>query len=70
LTVLEVINAIDPIERIHTCPLGLDSHGPQLCLLHRRVDDALRMIEESFGQTTIKQIVASPSTIQPLCRLS
>jgi Rrf2 family nitric oxide-sensitive transcriptional repressor len=70
LTVLEVINAIDPIERIHTCPLGLDSHGTQLCLLHRRVDDALRMIEESFGQTTIKQIVASPSTIQPLCRLS
>jgi Rrf2 family nitric oxide-sensitive transcriptional repressor len=70
LTVLEVISAIDPIERIHSCPLGLVEHGSELCLLHRRVDDALRMIEESFGQTTIAQIVSSPSRAQPLCRLS
>lgn len=69
LTVLEVINAIDPIERITRCPLGLAEHGTQLCLLHRRVDDALQMIEETFGDTTIAQIVSSPSRLHPLCRV-
>lgn len=69
LTVLEVITAIDPIERIRTCPLGLEAHGTQLCLLHRRIDDAMRMMEESFGQTTINEIVSSPAESHPLCRL-
>src|SRR3569623_2015332 len=36
ITALEVINALDPIERIHTCPLKLKSHGTQLCPLHRK----------------------------------
>ncbi len=70
LTVLEVINAIDPIERISTCPLGLSEHGARLCLLHRRVDDAMQMIEDSFGSTTIEAIIADPSQAKPLCSLS
>src|SRR5262245_11875601 len=27
LTILEVVNAVDPIKRIKTCPLELSSHG-------------------------------------------
>src|SRR6185369_12131592 len=37
ITVLEVVNALDPIERIHTCPLKLKSHGTNLCALHRKL---------------------------------
>src|SRR5947209_18550484 len=36
LTILEVVNAIDPIRRIDHCPLGLAAHGVNLCPLHRR----------------------------------
>lgn len=33
LTILDVVNAVSPVERIHSCPLGLDSHR-KLCPLH------------------------------------
>src|SRR5438045_813686 len=44
LTILEVVNAVEPIRRITTCPLGLTAHGVRLCPLHRRVDDALALV--------------------------
>src|SRR5688572_29857748 len=30
LTILEVVNAVEPIQRIRTCPLGLTAHGVRL----------------------------------------
>src|SRR5690242_533609 len=41
LTILDIVNAVDPIRRITSCPLQLKSHGMQLCGLHRRLDSAL-----------------------------
>ncbi len=67
LSVLEVVNAIDPIERIHTCPLGIDSHGSQLCPMHRRIDDAMMQIERSFASVTISQLILEPAQSRPLC---
>lgn len=67
LTVLEVINAIDPIERIRTCPLGLEAHGATLCPMHRRIDQAMAMIEESFANSTIHELMTEPSPSRPLC---
>lgn len=67
LTVLEVINSVDPVERIMTCPLGLKSHGTHLCPMHRKVDDAIAVIEESFRSTTIRQLLDQPTTSKPLC---
>ena len=67
LSVLDVVNAIDPIERIHTCPLGLDAHGRTLCPMHQRIDDAMAAIEASFAHSTIADLLASPSPSQPLC---
>jgi len=69
LTVLEVINAIDPVERIHTCPLGLEAHAQVLCPLHRRIDNVLASIECEFGQTTIKQLIASQAPAHGECTL-
>ena len=31
LTILDVVNAVEPIERIKICPLGLSEHGSNLC---------------------------------------
>jgi len=67
LTVLDVVNAIDPMERIVTCPLGLESHGTDLCPMHRRIDDAMAAIEASFGASTIQDLIARPTGSRPLC---
>ena len=67
LTILEVVNAVEPLQRIHTCPLGLDAHGVRLCPLHRRLDNALAMVEEAFGNSTLAEILAEPSRSKPLC---
>lgn len=67
LTILEVVNAVDPINRIAECPLGLASHGTRLCPLHRRLDNALEMVEEAFGATTLAEVLAEPTTSIPLC---
>lgn len=67
LTVLEVINAIDPIERIRTCPLGLESHGTTLCPLHRRIDDAMAMIEDAFAKVIVYELMHDNSPSKPLC---
>ena len=70
LTLLEVVQAVDPINRILTCPMGLPSHGKLLCPLHSRIDKALEALEEAFGNTTIHQILndaTSPS--KPLCEV-
>ena len=67
LTILEVVAAVDPICRIKTCPLGLASHGVQLCPLHKRVDDALAEVERAFGATTFAEVLADPNPSIPLC---
>lgn len=67
LTILEVVNAVDPIKRIKTCPLELTSHGVKLCPLHRRVDNALAMVEDAFRQTTLAEVLAEPTESVPLC---
>lgn len=67
LTILEVVNAVEPIERIKTCPLGLKSHGANLCPLHRRVDNALAMVEQAFASSTLAEVLAEPTTSHPLC---
>lgn len=67
ITILEVVNAVEPIQRIRTCPLGLSAHGVRLCPLHRRLDDALASVEAAFEQTTLAEILAEPTSSMPLC---
>jgi hypothetical protein len=62
-----VINAVDPIKRIRTCPLGIPSHGTNLCSMHRRLDDAYALIEKSFAESTIAEIVNEETNSQPFC---
>ena len=60
ISVLEVVTAVDPVRRIHTCPLGLAAHGTNLCPLHRKIDDAARSIEDAFRITTIGSLTGVP----------
>ena len=68
MTVLEVVNAVDPIKRIDRCPLGIDSHGTNLCPLHKRLDDATALVEQSFASTMIAELLAEPGRSTPLCQ--
>ena len=67
ITLLMVVNAVDPIQRIETCPLGLPNHGGNLCPLHRRVDDAACAIIETFGSSTLETLVTEKAGSRPLC---
>jgi Rrf2 family protein len=69
LTILEVVNAVEPIQRIKTCPLGLKSHGVRLCPLHRRIDDALAHVEAAFAATTLAEVLSEPTHSPPLCEV-
>ena len=67
LSLLEVIHAVEPINRIETCPLGLEAHGKRLCPLHKRMDKAMEGVEEAFRRTTLAELLAEPSESPPLC---
>lgn len=59
VSVLNVINAVDPLERIQICPLGIEGHT-KLCPLHRRLDDAIAMVEKVFAESTVAELVSDP----------
>ncbi|MDF1562355.1 MAG: Rrf2 family transcriptional regulator [Deltaproteobacteria bacterium] len=56
LRTLDVIDAVDPIRRIESCPLELESHCEELCPLHRHLDDAIAQIQAAFASTTIADL--------------
>ncbi len=67
LTVLDVVNAVDPLKRIDRCPLGLEAHKENMCSLHRRLDEGIAMLEKFFRETTVGQLLAEQNPSQPLC---
>lgn len=66
LTILDVVNAVDPIERIDRCPLELKTHGVHLCALHRRMDNAIGGMEDAFRATTLAELLSDPNPSIPL----
>lgn len=68
LAVLDVVNAVSPIERIRSCPLGNPRHTT-LCPLHRRLDDVAQATERAFRDTSIVELLSSADHDGPLCEL-
>jgi Rrf2 family protein len=68
ITILDVVNAVAPLERIRHCPLGLSSHT-RLCPLHRELDKVYAEMEKTFSRVTLDQLLRSTSTIVPLCEV-
>jgi Rrf2 family protein len=66
ITILDVVNAVAPLERIHHCPLGLPSHT-RLCPLHRELDRAYAATEVAFRRVTIGELLRSSGDVVPLC---
>jgi Rrf2 family transcriptional regulator, nitric oxide-sensitive transcriptional repressor len=57
ISVLEVINAVDPIQRITKCPLNLPEHSKQLCRLHQELDDAIATVEKTLARATFADML-------------
>lgn len=67
LTILDIVNAVEPIQRIKTCPLQLKSHGKRLCALHSRMDESLKGMESAFANTTLEELLQDRNPSVPLC---
>ncbi len=66
LSILEILDAVDPIERIRTCPLGIKQHGTCLCPMHKKIDDAMGHIEASFRDVTVTDLLDSSAASLPM----
>ncbi|MBL9027623.1 MAG: Rrf2 family transcriptional regulator [Myxococcales bacterium] len=67
ISVLDVMDAVEPTRRIETCPLGIPSHGVRLCPLHRKLDDALGHLAKVFADTSLAELVGTRGKLRPLC---
>lgn len=66
ISILDVVNAVAPLERIRSCPLNLATHST-LCPLHAELDRAYAATERAFRGVTIAKLLRSTSGIAPLC---
>lgn len=69
VSILDVVNAVAPLERIHRCPLGLTSHT-KLCPLHKELDRVYAAKEKAFSSVTIAQLLRSTNPVIPLCEIT
>ncbi len=67
ISMLDVVNAIDRLSPITTCPLEIAEHGGSLCSLHRRLDEAVRMLIERFEGVSLADLISEANPSAPLC---
>lgn len=60
LTIYDIVQAVEPIPRITSCPLELEGHGGGLCRFHGILDQALGQTEALFRATKLSDIVGEP----------
>lgn len=60
VSILDIVNAVDPIRRIHDCPMG--TPHLRLCALHARLDDALARVEDELRITSLAAILDDQSS--------
>ena len=59
VTLLEIVNVIDPLERITLCPLGRADHLSSLCPLHKQIDHAVGELQKSLASMSLQKVVES-----------
>lgn len=56
LTMLEVVEAVEPIPQVRECPLGSPAHAGGLCPLHALLADVARGVKERLARTSIADL--------------
>ncbi len=62
ISVLDIVNAVDPIRRFRGCPLDV---RPDACALHRCLDHAIDSLQESFERATLAAVAQPPVATPP-----
>jgi Rrf2 family transcriptional regulator, nitric oxide-sensitive transcriptional repressor len=57
IDLFRIISAVSVFERIKTCPLSRCTHQDNMCALHRKIDQTLEYLENSFRDTTIQDLL-------------
>jgi len=66
VTILDVVQSVDPIHRITKCPLNLDSHCEVLCPMHANLDAAIAEVQGILGSSTIAELLGDKSRPSPM----
>lgn len=67
LTLWEIVDVVEPFQRIRSCPLGIQSHAGTLCPLHRSLDNIMATTEKMFREMTVAAMLSQPGSVSPLC---
>lgn len=70
ISLLDVVNQVDPIQRIETCPLDLTSHGTKLCPLHSLLNQVIVSEERRLAETKVADVIGGPGRLSPLCEVA
>lgn len=68
ITLLEVVNSVDPLLRIMECPLRLKQHAGRLCALHRKLDETVALAERALRESTLADMLNDLDGPSPLCQ--
>lgn len=69
LTVLNVVDAVDPIPRLTACPLDCAGLHSGLCTLHEQLDRAWAAAAAVFASLTIAELLRQSPVRPVLCSL-
>ncbi|MEL7472972.1 MAG: Rrf2 family transcriptional regulator [Planctomycetota bacterium] len=69
ISMLKVVNAVESVERICSCPLELPNHTGALCPLHHKLDEAIAAVQKVFGDTSLQDLISDPESPRPLCNV-
>ena len=58
ISIYDVVNCVDSVSRIRSCPLGIKAHQ-RLCPLHKKLDAAMAQVEQAFQETMVADLVSS-----------
>lgn len=57
ISLLDVVDCIEPIERITKCPIDLPEHCDHLCPLHVELDHLAKVARERLGGATLASVM-------------
>jgi Rrf2 family protein len=69
LTLLDVVNAVDPLHQVNCCPLGIPSHQKKLCPLHQRLAEVVDNTEKIFSEVSFAEILKEEGERSDPCHI-
>ncbi len=61
ISMLAVIEAVEPMPRISKCPLNNPRHAA-LCPMHRRLEDAYQLIRDVLGRSSLEEVAGESAS--------